>query len=485
MISTLAALALVSLAQADAGDDRAVDVVSGASVQGTIDAEAATDLLAANVVNADPGAGGSADVPTELTALELGIRARVYATAFSRHAHVDFDYQGRQPVAGNSPNTPIHLLYKAEVSFDFLDKLLFLGIGRFLAPSAGLLPVDGVRAQLHVSKLVFQIFGGRRAITSTRAGNVDLTTCLPAGGGSVSLVLPRLQAEVSATYSRDQVPLLETTQSFDAFSAAARAVGRPVDQLVAGAEVAVAQRASYVLGPTWNSVELNARTIDLFSAVAFVEYRPLKTLRIAYDFHFQQANLFRAGLRLNPDDPQLVADGFAPLFMDNRLRVKWRPGGIGWLGPEVRFRVRPDRQEWRIGASADLAPDWAYGLCLRGNYTFEKMVQTGAELAPADRSYWSASLGWRWRGLDVAAGASDVQRAALPLSSRVYTPYDDNPTKPVDLSPFVLQAQRIGFVRAFYGTGIWFAGLDFEQSLTDGRERRFFVQLGARLAKEW
>jgi hypothetical protein len=151
----------------------------------------------------------------------------------------------------------------------------------------------------------------------------------------------------------------------------------------------------------------------------------------------------------------------------------------------VRFRVRPDRQEWRFGGTADLAPEWAHGLCLRGNFIFEKMVQTGAELAPADRYYWSASLGWRWRGLDVSAGASDVERTALPLSSRTYTPYDDGPNKPVDVSPFVLAAQRLGFVRAFYGTGIWFAGLDFEQSLTDGRERRFFVQLGARLEKEW
>lgn len=495
MISTLAALAFVSLGQADASvhlersregspdaGDQSVDVVSGASVKGTIDAQASADLLAANVVSEEPGSG----TPPELTALELGVRARVYATAFSRHAHVDFDYQGRQPVAGSSPNAPaIHLLYKAEVSVDLLDKLIFIGVGRFLVPSAGLLPVDGLRAQLHVSKLVFQVFGGRRAITSTRTGNVDLTTMLPAAGGSVSLTLPRVQAELAGTFNRDQVTLGDSTQSFDAFSASARGVGRPVDWLVVGAELSMAQRASYVLGPTWNSVELNARTVDLFAGVAFLEVRPLKTLRVSYDFRFQQAGLYREGIRLDPDDPQVTVDGFAPRFIDNRLRVKWRPFGLGWLGPEVRFRVRPDRQEWRIGATADLAPAWAYGFCLRGGFTYEKMVQTGLELAPADRSYWSASLGWRWNGLDLAAGASNVQRSALPLSSRTSTPYDDGPNKPADLSPFMLEAQRIAFLRAFYGSGIWFAGLDFEQSLTDGRERRFFVQVGARLEKQW
>ena len=281
------------------------------------------------------------------------------------------------------------------------------------------------------------------------------------------------------------MPLGATPRQSDAFSASARAVGRPFDSLVVGGEFSAAQRASYVLGPTWNSVELTSRSVDLYTAMLFAELRPLKTLRFAYDFRFQQAALYREGIRLDADDPQVTADGFTPRFIDNRLRIKWRPMGLGWLGPEVRFRVRPDRQEWRFGGSADLAPDWAYGLCLRGHYMYEKMVQTGAERAPSDRSYWSASVGWRWRGLDVAAGASDVQRSVLPISSRAYTPYDDGPHKSVDLSPFVLASQRIAFVRAFYGTGIWFAGLDFEQSLNDGRERRFFVQLGARLEKEW
>ena len=476
---TLIALALVVLGQVDAGAP--VDVVSGASVNATVDAEAATDLLAANAVNDDVGAG----TPSELSAVEMGFRGKLHATGWSRRARFELDYQGRQPIAGNSQNTPIHLLYQAELSVDLLDRLISLGLGRFVAPSAGFLPVDGLRAQLHLSKLEFQIFGGRRAITSTRTGNVELTTMLPAAGASAALTLERLRAELAVTFNRDRMPLAQGPVSFDAFSIAARAVGRPFDGVVAGVDVSAAQRASYVIGPTWNSVELSARTVDLFAAVAFVEARPIKTLRIAYDFHFQQAGLFREGIRLDPADPKVIADGFVPLFIDNRVRVRWRPFGLGWLGPDLRFRVRPDRQEWRFGAQADLAPDWAQGFCLRGGFTYEMMVRTGVELAPSDRSSWSASLGWRWKGLDLAAGASNVQRSVLPISSRVYTPYDDTPTRPVDLSPFNLEAQRLGFVRAFYASGIWFGGLDFEQSLTDGRERRFFVQLGARLEKEW
>jgi hypothetical protein len=452
-------------------------------VKATVDGELTTDLLFANSVNTTIGAGE----PAELIGVELGLGAKLHATAFSRHAHFDLDYQGRQPIAGNSEDSAIHLLYQAEISGDFLDKLFFVGLGRFLAPSAVMLPVDGLRAQLHVWHLELQIFGGRRAITSTRTGNVELGTFLPAAGGSISLTLPRVQAELAVTYSRDEVPLLmgAAPRQFDAVSGYARATVRPADWLVIGGEIATAQRATYILGPTWTSVELDARTVDLFYGVAFAELRPHKTVRIGYDFHYQQADLFRAGVKLDANDPQVTTVGVVPYFIDNRVRVRWMPFGLGWLGPEVRFRVRPEWQELRFGGSADLSPAWAHGLGLRGSFTYEKMVQTGAALVPADRSYWSAALGWRYRGLDLALGASNVQRSALPLSGRVYTPYDDNPDKPLDLSPFTLQAQRLVFLRAFYGNDLWFAGLDFEQSLTDGRERRAFLQLGARLEKEW
>lgn len=472
-MNVLPVIALIALSQ--------VDAVSTASPKVTLDADASADVLVANSVNTDPGGGPE----PELTSVELGISARLHATAASRHLHLDVDYQGRQPIAGNAPNTAIHLLYQAELSADFLNTLFFVGLGRFLAPSAVMLPVDGLRAQVHVGPVTVQGFAGRRAITSTR-GNVDFGRFLPAGGGSVALGFARLTAELAVTFSRDEVPLLEgqAPKSFDALSAYLRAMGRPFDWLVLGGEVATAQRASYVLGPTWDDLTLTTRTVDLFYAIAFVELRPAKSLRIAYDFHFQQADLFRQGTVDDTGTPANVA--FTPQFIDNRIRVKWSPFGLGWLGPEVRARVRPDWHEWRVGGFADLAPAWAKGFGLRGSYTFEKMVQTGALTPPSDRSYWSASVGWRWRGLDLALGASDVQRSNLPLSGRVYTPYDDSsPKAPVDLSPFVLAAQRIAFLRAFYGNEIFFAGVDFEQSLTDPRERRVYAQLGARLEEVW
>jgi hypothetical protein len=475
---------LIALAQTDAGLD-VLDVQTAASPKVTVDAEAGVDLLAANVVNTDPGAGD----PAQMTAFELGLRALVHATAVDRHIHVDIDYQGRQPVGGNTSDSAIHLLNQAEVSADFLDKKVFVGLGRFFAPGSVLQSVDGLRAKLQLGPVELQVFGGRRAITSTRDGNVDFKTFLPIGGASASLLLPRLQAEIGASYGQDQVvvqtdTLEPTVSTIGSFSAYGRATVRPVDWLVAGAEVSTAQRASYLLGPTWNDVNLHVLSVDIFYAVFFLEVRPLKSLRVSYDFHFQNAALSQGGY-VDPSTMQVVASEFQPRFIDNRVRIKWRPMALGWLGPEVRLRMRPDWDELRLGGFADLSPEWALGFCLRGSYTYEKMLQLGAALAPTDRSYWSASVGWRGRGLDLALGVSDVERSALPVSGRVYTPYNDTPDKPVDLSPFVVGAQRLTFLRAFWGNALFFAGVDFEQSLTDVRERRVFAQLGARLEKEW
>jgi len=475
----ISALVLIALAQADAGVEE-LDVQSHASPRATIDATAGTDLLAANSVATDPGSGD----PAELTAYELGVRALLNATAFSRHVHLDVDYQGRQPIAGNLSNTPIHLLNRAELSVDLLNKLLYFGVGRFLAPSAVMLPVDGLRAKVMVASFELQIFGGRRAITSTRTGNVELSTFLPAAGLSAAVRTERVQAEAGFSFSRDQVPLQDGSQApHDQLSAYVRATGRLGEWLVLGTEVAVAQRATYVLGPAWGQVGLQTRSLDLFYGYVFADLRPHSTVRITYDLHGQRAAVSRDRDNFDPAESPLIS--ITPQFIDNRLRVRWRPFQLGWLGPDVRFRVRPDRNELRVGGRLDLAPGWAKGVCLRATYMYEKMLKNGDAALPADRSYWSASLGWRWSGLDLSAGVSNVQRSNLPLSSRTYSAFDGGPTQPVDLSPFMMEAQRLAFVRAFYGSDLFFAGLDFEQSLTDTRERRVFAQLGARLEKEW
>jgi len=53
-----------------------------------------------------------------------------------------------------------------------------------------------------------------------------------------------------------------------------------------------------------------------------------------------------------------------------------------------------------------------------------------------------------------------------------------------DLAPFVLDAQRVVFLRGFYSADEWFLGLDAEKSLEES-ELRFFVQAGVLWGAEW
>ena len=52
------------------------------------------------------------------------------------------------------------------------------------------------------------------------------------------------------------------------------------------------------------------------------------------------------------------------------------------------------------------------------------------------------------------------------------------------MTPLLLTVFKLNPAVAI-GTDLWFAGVDFEQSLTDVRERRIFAQLGLRLEHEW
>ena len=81
---------------------------------------------------------------------------------------------------------------------------------------------------------------------------------------------------------------------------------------------------------------------------------------------------------------------------------------------------------------------------------------------------------------DANAGLSSFERSAAPVSSRRA---DASSTE--DLSPFVLQAQRIASVRAQYThDDSWYGGVDYEHSLDD-REFRVLVRLGAFMEVDW
>ena len=78
---------------------------------------------------------------------------------------------------------------------------------------------------------------------------------------------------------------------------------------------------------------------------------------------------------------------------------------------------------------------------------------------------------------------ADVSGArAAGVHALLLDPFGDWPEvdceRAEDLSPFVLEAQQVAFVRALWSGRTVFAGADVERSLRDA-EWRVFVQIGA------
>src|SRR5262249_19910237 len=128
---------------------------------------------------------------------------------------------------------------------------------------------------------------------------------------------------------------------------------RPIDELFAGGHLAFAQRASYVLGPTWSSVDLQVQALDLWNGVAYLEWRPVSWIRLGYNFHTQSTGVFFAGIKTSTGSATLPASS-EPRFTDNEVTLGFNVPDLGMIRPGVRYRIRPDRKEVRAGLSYDM-----------------------------------------------------------------------------------------------------------------------------------
>lgn len=448
--------------------------------RGGVDVEIGLDYLrASSSVTAATGVGP----PGSFALQEAGMRLRLEARELQGRLRFDADYQGREPLPGDFENSPLRLLYRAEISFD-VSPALTIHAGRFDAPSLTFLIIDGAKVDLRVDKLVIAPFGGRRAISASRR-QLDFSEMLPAAGVYAGWIDRGLRLEAAGIYDEDQPVLTkgssgEFVSETGAASAYARAFWR-IDQLMAGGHIGFAQRASYVLGPTWTDVTIEAQALDLWNGVAFLEWRPERVLRLGYHFHTQNSGVFRAAT-----ESPVVIPGFEPYFTDNRLIAAYRVLDRAWLRGDGRLRLRKDRKEWRGGASLEADDLGVDGLHARVFAALEDVVFDEEGNPDLDRFLWSAAAGWRADfGLEIEAGASFVDLASGPLSGRFFDrAAPGEPSSPEDLAPFTLETQQIFFARAFYADELWFGGIDFEQSLQDS-ELRLFLQLGLIVEAAW
>lgn len=426
-------------------------------------------------------------VTSQLNAQELGMRLRLDLTELDKRLGFHLDYRGREPIAGDFQNETLRLLYRAELEFEALKNTLKTAVGRFIAPAALYLPTDGARLTWTPGAWSLMAYGGRRAISLSRR-NLSFDNFLPAVGGQLRYARAWIDAEIAATYSEDEGVFIkgsaddsqEVTENYGSSNAYARVNIRPVQSVMLGGQVSFLEQANYLLGPGWNDVQVDVDSVNIWSANFFADWRPIKGTQFDYTFHYQKATAYRAGLISENGD--IDADQ-APDFLDNRLRLGYRPFNLGWVRLRGRLRVRPDRQEYRVGGSVIVDQLGLTGLYVQGQLLYEDIVfDDDVENPPdLDRLRWSAAAGYRNFGLDAQVGVRLIDRYGARVSGRQA---DGQSDAIVDLSPFTIGTQRIGFARAFYSQRKYFMGLDWEQNLEDN-EFRVFAQIGAFLETSW
>ncbi len=447
------------------------------------------DLFYAESRDAQPTDG----IAERLAAQELGMRIRFNGREIDDRLRLDIDYRGREPVGGDIQNATLRLLYQGEISFAVIKDRLTVAAGRFIAPAALLLPVDGLRVQLSpVPTLHLSVFGGRRAISISRR-NLGFDRIRPAVGGQVRFVDGALTVEVAGAYAEDQAVLLkgsadesqEVTEDYGSGSLYGRLTWRPIRSLYVGGQVSFLEQARYILGPSWNAVELDVDTFNVWSGNLFGDWRPLRGVQIDYTFHYQRATAYRAGLRFEEGGP--LDEDQAPDFLEHRVRFGWRPLDLGWIRLRGRLRDRPDRQERRVGVSVRADRLGLRGLYVQGRVFYDDIAFDDDVEAPPDldRLWWSAALGYRNYGLDAQLGARLLERFGNAVSGRRFNARQPGePDAIVDLSPFTIQTQRILFLRAFYSGRFYFGGLDLERNIEDN-EFRVVVQAGTFMEAAW
>lgn len=452
------------------------------ALAGSLQGEVALDTLTAGSRSVEVASGGQ----ERLSATDVGLRLRGELFEADDRLVIGLDYRGREPVAGTFPNAPTRLLVRADVAWR--AEAAEVALGRFTAPSAIWVTLDGARGTLWLQESWLTAFAGRRAIGTSR-DVVPLDSFLPVTGLSAGRAVEAYRAEILATLAGDRIllgtpadegPGAQITEDVLGGSAAARLAITSLERWSFGGELSAANNATYAVGPAEGQLEATIQALSLYDAFAWGAWRPSRGVRLDLDVLHQRALLARGA---TPVDVPVVD----PNFSDLRLRGALGRPDRGWIRPDLRVRLRSGRTEVRGGGGIDAYASEGPGPFLRSRLWLEDVIAGGSgdDVAVGDRVLWQLGGGWEQEQVQIEVGASFVDRSAAPVSSRAADPA--NPGQPLsseDLAPFTLEAQNVGFIRAFASGRRLFAGLDVEGNLED-RELRAFVQVGVLGAASW
>jgi hypothetical protein len=251
----------------------------------------------------------------------------------------------------------------------------------------------------------------------------------------------------------------------------------PVDRLylTAGASFGTRYDVQYNAASPFGPTTLGVSTLGAVSTYALAEGRPHRRVRLQYSFNFERVRLFQSALLTQKPDgsPVLAADGS---FQDHVLRAIW----LAWRALRVegsyrlRYRANTDLQHrLQLGVRGD---DLFRGL---GVFLSIGIDVNSLENKIANRVIYSGGLSYVRRFLDLRAGVlfTDGIGSGLAFSAR-----QPNYAAgvPAELFPYVLETNRVVFVRGFATFWKMYAGLDVEENL-DRAQLRVLAQIGVSL----
>jgi len=432
---------------------------------------------------------------TSLAGAELGLTLRAEARGLVRRpgpqVDLKLDFAGRESFVGQRQ---FNNLYELKVVVrDLANGRVDLTFGRFRLPGGFWLFADGGMITARYTPWLSQSFyGGLRAFTTGRRNTwmADSPVALPIAGTTLSLDRKRVQAQLSFTYAKDAVDLplgaglmlgqlrLERHLTDEYFLDGYVTV-YPHDRvfLTAGASLGTRYDVQFDAQNPYGATTLGVSTLGAVSAYGVVEGRPHKRVRLQYSVNFERVRLFSSeALATQPDGTVGTVQAADGSFQDHVLRAIW----LAWRALRVegsyrlRYRGNTDLQHrLQLGARGD---DLFRGMGLFLSIGIDVNTLTGKI---ANRVIYSGGLSYVRRWLDVRAGVyfTDGIGSGLAFSARQPT-YPAG--VPAELFPYVLESNRVAFVRGFATFWKMYAGLDVEENL-DRAQLRVLAQLGVSL----
>jgi hypothetical protein len=429
---------------------------------------------------------------------ELGLTLRADLRDVAGRFDFRLDYAAREAFVGNST---YNNLYELAAVARRLGGRLDVTLGRFRTPGGFWLIADGAMLTVRYAPWLSQsVYGGLRAFTTGRRATwmTDSSpVALPLAGTSIAASHRLVSGSLTFSWSQDGIDLhqgyiptssrnvLERHLEDEYFLDGQLAI-YPHPKLFASAGASLGTRydVQFNSGDPYGATTLAIATLGSIDVYAVAEYRPIKRLRLTYSFNYERVRLFQSHLlTLTPaGTPVAAADGS---FEDHDLRALY----LAWraLRLEARYRLRlrantdvehhvtlgaRGDELWRhFGAFASIGIDADSGVASPSTDPALRKVH--------DRAIYSAGLSYVRTFLDARLGITytDGIGSGLLFSQNAMSGTGAAPT---ELFPYVLETNRIVFVRVFATFWKMFAGLDVEENL-DAAQARMLAQIGASL----